>query len=285
MASDYFELQDVTALYTLLHDTMSKPGEVRTRELHVAAGGEWRTLVAHAAALHDDPGSGAPGVVISLRDVTQERQMRQRLIASERMVGTGQMMDGFAHELNNVLQAIVLTCELLRDTQPSEPVRSHVQVIDTQTHRARELVQNLIVCANPANQVRAVIDLGDLIQRTLRLRRYSLSVRHLSVSIAGDGAVPRLMGNPTELMQVFLNMLVNAEARGAAIHPRRAPSNRPAQPGKGLAATFASALNRVAIRCAVPFRTTAPALARNVPLAFSSHSSPAKNRYIAQGWG
>jgi signal transduction histidine kinase len=211
MASDYFELQDFTALNALLHDAMSKPGEVPIRELHVVAGGQWRTFVAHATALHDNPRSVASGVVIFLRDVTQERLMQQRLIASERLVAIGQIIDGFAHELNNVLQAVVGTCELLRDTQPSEPLRSHVKVIDTQAHRAGELVQNVTVFADPPNEIRAVVDLSDLIKRTLRLRQYSLSVHHISVFICGDDPVLHVMGNPTELMQVFLNLLVNAE--------------------------------------------------------------------------
>lgn len=211
MPHDYFEFEDVAALNALLRDAMMEPGEVRTRELHVIArSGEWRTFVADAAAFPDGSRSAASGMVISVRDVTQERQAEQRLFSSQRLVAMSQTIDSFIHELNNVLQALIGTCELLRGTQPPEPLRLHLQVIETQTHRARELVQNVIVFANPPNEVRAVVDLNELIKRALRLRRYSLNFHHISVRICGDDSYP-VMGNPAELMQVFLNILVNAE--------------------------------------------------------------------------
>jgi two-component system sporulation sensor kinase A len=85
------------------------------------ADGSWKTLRAAASPLCDAQGE-ISGVVASLRDVTTLKQLEQQLIQSERLAGMGQMIDGFAHELNNPLTAILGALELLKDNQQLKTV-------------------------------------------------------------------------------------------------------------------------------------------------------------------
>ena len=74
--------------------------------------GSWRTMRAYASPLFDD-GEKLSGVIMSVRDVTVERKLEQQIIQSERLAAMGQMIGGFAHELNNPLTTIMGVSELL----------------------------------------------------------------------------------------------------------------------------------------------------------------------------
>src|SRR5208282_4276002 len=80
--------------------------------------GSWRTMLGVASPLLDAEGKPA-GVIISVRDVTMEKKLEQQIIQSERQAAMGQMIGGFAHELNNPLTAILGYAELLKESQAS----------------------------------------------------------------------------------------------------------------------------------------------------------------------
>ena len=76
--------------------------------------GSWRTMLGMASPLLDAEGKPA-GVIISVRDVTMEKKLEQQIIQSERLAAMGQMIGGFAHELNNPLTSILGMAELLQE--------------------------------------------------------------------------------------------------------------------------------------------------------------------------
>ena len=81
--------------------------------------GSWRTMLGMASPLLDTEGKPA-GVIISVRDVTTEKKLEQQIIQSERLAAMGQMIGGFAHELNNPLTSILGMAELLQEGEVSE---------------------------------------------------------------------------------------------------------------------------------------------------------------------
>src|SRR5262249_54030127 len=74
--------------------------------------GAWKTLRWTASPLMG-AGDEIVGVVGSIRDVTASKQIEQQLVQAERLAAMGQMIDGFAHELNNPLTAIMGAIDLL----------------------------------------------------------------------------------------------------------------------------------------------------------------------------
>src|SRR5262249_1832066 len=78
--------------------------------------GSWRNMLGTASPLLDTEGKPA-GVIISVRDVTTEKKLEQQIIQSERLAAMGQMIGGFAHELNNPLTSILGMTELLQESE------------------------------------------------------------------------------------------------------------------------------------------------------------------------
>ena len=172
--------------------------------------GSWRTMRASASQLADAEGK-VTGVIISVRDITLERKLEQQVVQSERLAAMGAMIGGVAHELNNPLTAILGVSELLQDIETSETARKQLGMLQQQARRAAEIVQNLTYFARPPAPGKSRINLAEVVERTLNLHAYSLRKNNITVDFLKESSVPYAMGDPHQLMQVFLNLILNAE--------------------------------------------------------------------------
>ncbi len=172
--------------------------------------GSWRTMRASASQLFGTDGK-LNGVIMSVRDVTVERKLEQQIVQRERLAAMGQMIGGVAHELNNPLTSILGVSELLQDSETSESARKQLGMLQQQARRAAEIIQNLTYFARPPAAGKSRINLGDVVERTLNLHAYSLRKSNITVDFLREQNLPYASGDPQQLMQVFLNLIVNAE--------------------------------------------------------------------------
>jgi PAS domain S-box-containing protein len=172
--------------------------------------GSWRTMRASASPLFDAENK-LSGAIVSVRDITVEKKLEQQIIQSERLAAMGQMIGGFAHELNNPLTSILGMSELLQEGEAPESVRKQMVVLQQQARRAAEIVQNLMYFSRPPAPGKTPIDLGELVQRTLHLHAYSLRKSNITVDFLKETSVPVVSGDAHQLMQVFLNLILNSE--------------------------------------------------------------------------
>ncbi|MGD0825286.1 MAG: PAS domain S-box protein [Terriglobales bacterium] len=172
--------------------------------------GSWRTMLGMASPLLDAEGKPA-GVIISVRDVTTEKKLEQQIIQSERLAAMGQMIGGFAHELNNPLTSILGMAELLQEGDASEASRKQISILHKEARRAAEIVQNLQYFARPPVPGRSQVNLNELVQRVVQMQSYPLRKSNITVDFLPEPAIPAIVADPNQLMQVFLNLLLNAE--------------------------------------------------------------------------
>jgi PAS domain S-box-containing protein len=172
--------------------------------------GAWRTMRAAGSRLVDAEGK-TNGVIISVRDITVERKLEQQVVQSERLAAMGAMIGGVAHELNNPLTSIMGVSELLQDTETNEVSRKQLAMLQQQARRAAEIVQNLTYFSRPPAPGKSRINLAEVVERTLNLHAYSLRKNNITVDFLKEAGVPYALGDPHQLMQVFLNLIVNAE--------------------------------------------------------------------------
>jgi PAS domain S-box-containing protein len=172
--------------------------------------GGWRTMRASASQLVDAEGA-ITGVIISVREITLQRRLEQQVVQSERLAAMGAMIGGVAHELNNPLTSILGVSELLQDTETNETSRKQLVMLQQQARRAAEIVQNLTYFARPPAPGKSRINLAEVVERTLNLHAYSLRKNNITVDFLRDAGLPYALGDPHQLMQVFLNLILNAE--------------------------------------------------------------------------
>src|SRR5580692_4484619 len=172
--------------------------------------GSWRNMRASASPLFDAENK-LSGAIVSVRDITVEKKLEQQIIQSERLAAMGQMIGGFAHELNNPLTSILGMSELLQEGEAPESVRKQMVVLQQQARRAAEIVQNLMYFSRPPAPGRSQVNLNELVQRTLHLHAYSLRKSNITIDFLKEASLPPVSGDAHQLMQVFLNLILNSE--------------------------------------------------------------------------
>jgi PAS domain S-box-containing protein len=170
-----------------------------------------RRLRCHFSPMVNEAGK-IEGVVISGRDVTEVKRLEEQLIQAEKLAAMGQMLAGVAHELNNPLTAILGVSELLRDRPGvDESSKRQLDMAHRQARRAARIVQNLLEFSRPASPQKKPLDLNTIIDRTLQLHEHSLRRNNVETDFHPLPGLPPIVGDANQLIQVFLNLITNAE--------------------------------------------------------------------------
>jgi len=150
------------------------------------------------------------GMVLILRDVTEENRLHQQLTETQKMESIGRLAGGVAHDFNNLLTGIMGYTELLNiNLKEHDECRIYLKGILEASERARDLVQQLLTFSRknpreikPVNMHTVIGHVISLLQHTMD-RRISVS-RHLS-AVCMD-----VMGDRSQLQNALLNLGVNA---------------------------------------------------------------------------
>jgi two-component system NtrC family sensor kinase len=150
--------------------------------------------------------------------MAEERHMREELqslqrqvIRQERLAAVGQLVSGVAHEINNPLQAILGFAELLQ-MQPDVPetVKDDLRLIQKESVRACNIIRNLAMFARQQPGEASPILLKDVIGSVAELRQRRLESEQIELRVE-DRSTLHVSAVLTELQQVLLNFVVNAE--------------------------------------------------------------------------
>jgi PAS domain S-box-containing protein len=208
----YAHPEDMPAVQALYDDIVEGRQIFASLEVRVRhKSGDWRRIRFNFSPLWDAKGQNE-GVVLSGRDVTDLKRLEEQLIQAEKLAAMGQMLAGVAHELNNPLTAILGVTELLREREGTdEPTRRQLDLTHRQARRAARIVQNLLEFSRPASPQKKMLDVNGLVERTLQLHEHSLRRNSIDVDFHPQAGLPAVIGDTNQLIQVFLNLVTNAE--------------------------------------------------------------------------
>ena len=231
--------EDLPLLLSLFADILAGRQTFASLEVRVRhKRGDWRRIRFNFSPLADENGK-IEGVVLSGRYVTGIKRLEEQLIQAEKLAAMGQMLAGVAHELNNPLTAILGVTELLRERENLEdPTRRQLELTHRQARRAARIVQNLLEFSRPASPQKKPLDLNSIVDRTLQLHEHSLRRSNVEVDIRPVLDLPGVVGDANQLIQVFLNLVTNAEQAIREVRDSGRIQIRFANLGSRVSATF-----------------------------------------------
>jgi len=152
------------------------------------------------------------GLVIGVRNLTEEQKVADHLGRTEKLAAIGELVAGVAHELNNPLTGISTFAQLLLEDKLQREQFESVSLIKREADRAIGVIRDLLLFARKTEARDVVVDINTIVKHTVRLRALASRSSGIEVHMHLDETNPQVRGDEQKLQQVLLNLLVNAEA-------------------------------------------------------------------------
>jgi PAS domain S-box-containing protein len=156
----------------------------------------------------------ASGTLLSydgvVKDITDRKRLEAQLHQSQKMESLGLLAGGVAHDMNNVLAAILGLASVQMEIQPpNSPVQSAFTTITKACIRGGNLIRSLLGFARQGLAEERELDLNALVQDEVRLlERTTLARVRLEMELAAD--LRPMRGDPSALTHLLMNLCVNA---------------------------------------------------------------------------
>lgn len=146
--------------------------------------------------------------------VRKTKRLEAQLLQSSKLASIGQLASGLTHEINNSLGTILMRSHNLQknlaDLNVPDDVRDDVKAIERQADRIYRITRELLGFARNSSPEQVPTDLGEVIDSSVSLVNLRASKHGVTVKRQDECELPPVMGNRTQLEQVFVNILNNA---------------------------------------------------------------------------
>jgi len=153
-------------------------------------------------------------LAIALNHMMFELDRRQNiLVETHKLRAIGNLTAGVAHELNNPLNNIILTSEMMKEGYKDltdEEMTDMINDLVTQGQRAQQVVKNLLDFARESEATMEHLYVDKLLDETIRLSRNQIKISKIEIREDVAANLPPIYGDRKLLIQVFLNLLLNA---------------------------------------------------------------------------
>jgi two-component system NtrC family sensor kinase len=141
------------------------------------------------------------------------RETQSQLIQIEKMSAIGQLAAGIAHEIRNPLNIIEgarYYLSQLIDGESSEVQKEYLDYIKHEVDRTNRLIDNLLKFSRSEPPHFESVNVNGIVENALVLIRKQLSDKNIKLITTFHPQIPSVMGDPNQLWQVFINVLINA---------------------------------------------------------------------------
>ncbi len=171
--------------------------------------GEERHVLWHDQLL-TDPASGGVRLLAIGQDITEQRNLEQRLRQAEKLEAIGRLAGGVAHDFNNQLAGIMGWTEILRrELDNPTTVGECAEHIMTALRRASDLTSQLLAYARKGKYVTKTVDTHDVVREVIGILQHRIDKR-ISIETELRAQVSTTKGDPTQLGNAVLNLGINA---------------------------------------------------------------------------
>lgn len=165
--------------------------------------------------LQAESGQEQPSMLVQVRDLTQQkrmehdkRQLEAQLLQAQKMETIGTLAGGIAHDFNNILTPILGFARMAKEDDGAERQLDLDQVLKA-ANRARELVKQILSFSRQEEVTREVIKIHPILREAQRMLRSTLPAT-IEIRYHVEHHDDAILGNPTQLIQILMNLGTNA---------------------------------------------------------------------------
>jgi len=154
-------------------------------------------------------------IVLIAKDITEIKSAQIQLIQASKLVSLGEMATGVAHEINQPLTFINTTLFEMEedfecdDIDPEETIES-IKEARHQVKRITQIIQHMRVFGRQEVHSMEAVALIKVIQNGLLLLNERMRLNSIKLNYQPDENIPKVLGNPNQLEQIFINLFQNA---------------------------------------------------------------------------
>lgn len=158
------------------------------------------------------PGSNgdSAGRTVIIRDFTEVKKLQQQVDQSEKLAVIGQLAAGVAHEIGNPLTSISAIVQILQRKAPDDFFSEQLSTIKENIDRISKIVRELVDFSRPPSHEKTIIQITDIIKTAIGIVKYDKRVKKVDFNVKLDNDAPLILLVPDQLLQVFVNILINA---------------------------------------------------------------------------
>jgi PAS domain S-box-containing protein len=179
--------------------------------------GEWLARTKDGKQLNMDSrwtlvrdAQGQPKSIFSINtDITEKKKLEAQFLRSQRMESIGTLAGGMAHDLNNVLAPILMSVGILKEMVTDADGLAMLEQMQGSAQRGADMVRQVLTFARGVSGQRMEVNLGHVLRDIHQVIRETFP-KNIQSSIRSAGDLKLVLGDPTQLHQVFMNLCVNA---------------------------------------------------------------------------
>ena len=155
--------------------------------------------------------------LLFIEDITEQKEMEEKIVQTDKLAALGLMASSFAHEVNNPLTTINVYAEDLLDRMRSDDKNLgqdemiyYMKKIKDNTTRCKKITGNLLNFSRKTSWSQSSINLIETVQDAVSLVEHTMKKKNLTLEVEVDPSIPAFSGDSLKLMQVLVNLLNNA---------------------------------------------------------------------------
>jgi PAS domain S-box-containing protein len=153
---------------------------------------------------------GKPVAILSMdSDVTDQKKLEAQFFRAQRMESIGTLAGGIAHDLNNVFGPMMMSLELLSMQFPGPASAELLSILKSSAQHGAEMVRQVLAFARGVEGRRIEVQLRHLIHEIEKIANDTF-LKHIQVRTSVPRDLWTVVGDPTQIHQVLLNLAVNA---------------------------------------------------------------------------
>ncbi len=150
-------------------------------------------------------------IMLFVRDITEQKKIRNTLMQMEKMSLMGRLAAGIAHEIRNPLAGVTLNLQYLqRKIDNSSPESESVAAALEGAERIQHVIEDTLGLARVTPPSLQLHSINAIIARSLHFISHPMHQKNISLSTIFDENVPDVMVDQKQIQQVMLNVLQNA---------------------------------------------------------------------------